>query len=102
MDRLFLRGELVRGLLDERRPLPERLHVQRVAVIAELAAHIVARHFYIHPHLAPARAFVQAKYAILARPDGHSHFAALCLHLWLCRHRQRHGPRGWLFYRNGG
>ena len=52
--RLFLHRELVRGLLDERRPLPEALHVERVAVIAELAAHVLARHLHVDLHLAPA------------------------------------------------
>jgi hypothetical protein len=45
----------------------ERFHVQRVAVIAELPAHVLPRHLHVHPHLHPARAFLQAKYAIRAR-----------------------------------
>ena len=81
MDRFFLGGEFVRGLLDEHRALPEGFHVQRVAVTAGFAAHVPPRHLHVHPHLAPAGAFLQPQHAIRARPDGGDDLARFDFHL---------------------
>ena len=98
--RLFLHRELVRRLLDERRPPLEALHVERVAVIAVLPAHVLARHLHVDLHPAPRCRFLQPQHAVLARPDAHAHFLAVCFDLRLGGHRERHGPRWRLFARH--
>ena len=98
MHRLFLRRQLVRGLFHEHCPQPRRFHVERVAVVAELPAHVLPRHLHVHPHLHAARAFLQTQHAIDAPARGRRpHLVAVDLDLQPGGHGKWHGPRGGLF-----